>query len=98
MYLTLYVDDPLLTEKDLKNLLSTKHQLCCRFDMKDSGEAEICLVLEFSRIRNQRTLKIFKTIYVNNSLDRFGVFGSKPRATSTKSQLEKNYLSNELFL
>lgn len=64
MIIALYVDDLLLAASKLKKIIWMKKMLSSRFSMEDLGEAKMCLGLEVSRNRNQRTVFLSQMVYI----------------------------------
>ena len=54
--LSLYVDDILLAENDMKLIVATKKCLSSNFEMKDMGEANYVLRVKILRDRSKRLL------------------------------------------
>ena len=70
-----------------------KTELHNRFEMKDLGEAKVCLGLEISRDREQKKLWLGQTEYANAVLDRFGMHDCKP--ISTPMDPNASYVDNK---
>ncbi len=83
MMIALYVDDLLIVGKDTAAIVWIKGKLRQRFEMKDLGEARVCLGLEISR--GNRTLKLSQERYTQSVLERFGMRNGKPAATPMES-------------
>ena len=94
MMIALYVDDLLIAAKTKEQTSRIKNMLSDRFDMKDLGEAKVCLGLEITRNREQRKLWLTQESYMEKIVDRFGMSDSKPvptpmeEAKSTCGRLE----------
>ncbi len=58
MLIALYVDDLLIAGKESRSIARIKEELRKRFEMKDLGEARLCLGLEITRDRANRTLHL----------------------------------------
>ena len=81
MLIALYVDDLLLAAKTRTQISWMKNMLRERFDMKDLGEARVCLGLEITRNRDERKLWLSQQSYMEKIVERFGMNESKPVAT-----------------
>ena len=81
MMIALYVDDLLLATKTKSQTTWIKNMLSDRFDMKDLGEAQVCLGLEIARDRKQKKLWLTQKSYMEKILNRFGMGECKPVAT-----------------
>ena len=55
--------------------------------MKDLGEAQVCLGLEITRDRANKTLHVSQSHYANKVLERFGMEKCKPVVTPMEGQL-----------
>ncbi len=51
LIIALYVDDLLIAGDDMSGISWIKGELSKRFEMKDMGEAKVCLGLEITRDR-----------------------------------------------
>ena len=91
MALALYVDDLLIAGSSIDRVLQIKSELHKRFEMKDLGEAKVCLGLEIHRDRSARKLWLGQEKYARTVLARFGMETCKPVSTPMESsvQLEK---------
>ena len=65
----LYVDEILIIGSDEKTIISTKNMLNSRFDMKDTGLANVILGIKL--IRTSDGLILSKSHYVDNILKKF---------------------------
>ena len=65
----------------LDMIIQIKNQLSLEFEMTDTGEIGHCLGLNISRNREQRTLTISQSHYVQHILEKFGMFESNPMRT-----------------
>ena len=81
MIIALYVDDLLLAAKGMNQISWIKKMFSERFEMKDLGEAKVCLGLEITRNRAQKKLYLSQQSYMNKIVDRFGMSESKPMLT-----------------
>ncbi|KAH9779743.1 hypothetical protein KPL71_007826 [Citrus sinensis] len=81
IYLVLYVDNMLLTCKNMKLIDLLKQQLRDKFDMKDLGPAKKILGVEMVRNRTTSTLFLSQEKYVNKVLEKFGMMNCKPMST-----------------
>eukprot|EP00171_Calliarthron_tuberculosum_P002468 IDg2468t1 len=70
MLIALYVDDMLIAAKDSASIAQIKGEFSRRFEMKDLGEASVCLGLEIHRNRANRTLHLSQKSYTNTVLER----------------------------
>lgn len=85
MIIALYVDDLLIAGDDTAAIVWIKGELQKRFEMKDLGEARVCLGLEIARDRPRRTLRLSQENYMQSVLERFSMHNSKPAATPMES-------------
>ena len=76
-----YVDDLLIFSNSMRMLLNLKAELSKRFEMKDLGEVHFCLGIQVIRNREQRTIRISQTKYIEDILKRFGMLECKPIGT-----------------
>lgn len=60
MFNALYVDDMLLAGSDTRAIAWMKAEFSKRFEMKNLGEAKLCIGLEISRDRQTSTLSLTK--------------------------------------
>ena len=81
MIIALYVDDLLLVAKTTSQISWMKKMFSERFEMKDLGEAKVCLGLEISRDRKKKRLLLTQKSYMNKVIERFGMSESKPVPT-----------------
>ena len=83
MLMALYVDDLLLAGSDIDTIKWMKGELGKRFEMKDLGEAKVCIALEIRRDRTAKTLSLTqtKTKYESNVLERFRMSTCNPSLT-----------------
>ncbi len=79
--IALYVDDLLIAAKSKSQTSWVKKMLNDRFDMKDLGEAKVCLGLEITRDRQQKKLWLTQQSYMEKIVERFGMSESKPVPT-----------------
>lgn len=87
MIIALYVDDLLLAGNNMGVITWMKKELNNRFDMKDLGEAKICLGLEITRNRVERKLFLTQLKYMQGVLERFGMEDSRPASTPMEGSL-----------
>ncbi len=85
MLIALYVDDLLMAGNDTAAIVWIKGELRQRFEMNDLGEARVCLGLEISPDRGNRTLKLSQERYTQSVLEMFGMRNAKPAATPMES-------------
>jgi Reverse transcriptase (RNA-dependent DNA polymerase) len=76
LFIALYVDDLLIACGDIAYLAEIKAALSQRFEMKDLGEAQMCLGLEISRNRKDEVLTLSQAKYISSVLSRYGVDGA----------------------
>ena len=81
MLVALYVDDLLLAGSHLDAITWIKGELNKRFEMKDLGEAKVCIGLEIHRSRGTKTLSLTQSKYASNVLDRFRMKSCNPTST-----------------
>ena len=93
MIIALYVDDLLLAGSDLAAVDWMKSELRKRFEMKDLGEAKVCIGLEISRDRKSRTIRITQSKYAGSVLDRFNMSACNPCATPMEKNLHPEVIS-----
>ena len=77
----------LIACNDKSELASVKGELSKQFEMKDLGEAHMCLELELTRDRANKTLHVSQPHYANKVLERFGMEKCKPVVTPMEGQL-----------
>ncbi len=80
-YLTIYVDDILLTSPDKILIASLKERLMQRFSMTDLGEVSLILGMKVTRDRAKKTLRINQTDYTRSLLDKFNMSDCSPVST-----------------
>lgn len=73
LLLTLYVDDLLVAGSCAKSIVWIKGEFSRRFEMKDIGEAKLCLGLEITRDRKNKKLFLTQSAYVSKVLQRFAL-------------------------
>jgi len=61
--IAIYVDDILLFGKSLKEVKIVKALIARKFQVKDLGEASVCLGIHISRDRKNRILRIDQSAY-----------------------------------
>ena len=81
VYLLLYVDDILITAKEISEVNKLKEKLSKEFEMKDLGAAKKILGMEIQRNRRARKLYLSQSKYIEKVLKRFDMWYSKPVAT-----------------
>ena len=79
--IALYVDDLLIFSKELTAITDIKAELKKTYNMKDLGEADVCLGIQIRRNRKNRTLTIDQHAYVTKVLKEFSMENSKAVAT-----------------
>ena len=94
--LFIYVDDLLIASSSMEAINEVKLELAAKWSMKDMGELSEILGIEIYRNREQKTIELNQSSYINSILEKFRHQDSKPASTpldpGTKlsSQLEKN--------
>ena len=84
--IALYVDDLLLAGSNLNAILWVKGELNKRFEMKDLGEAQVCIGLEIRRNRDSGELWLGQQKYAASVLDRFNMLKCNPCLTPMEQQ------------
>ena len=79
--LAVYVDDIIPVSHDIVMLNAEKKLLCEHFEMTDQGEIHFILGMTIKRDRENRTLFINQTEYLESMLEIFGMADCKPVAT-----------------
>ena len=69
MFLVLYVDDILLIGNDVRVMSSVKVWLSSLFDMKDLGEANFILRINFWQDRKNKMLGLSQARYIDKVLE-----------------------------
>ena len=77
MFLVLYVDDILLIGNDVGVMSSVKVWLSSLFDMKDLGEANFILRINFWQDRKNKMLGLSQARYIDKVLEWFSMQNSK---------------------
>lgn len=72
-YLISYVNDILITKKDIPNLKSLKTMLSKCFSMKDLGETIYILRIKIYRDRLHRLLRLSQNMNIGNVLKKFSI-------------------------
>lgn len=93
--IALYVDDLLIASNNLETLLRLKQELCRRFEMKDCGEARMCLGLEIRRDRKKKNLFLSQSLYIDKIMERFGMQDCKSVSTPMDTQLERSDIEGD---
>ena len=81
MTIALYVDDLLLGTKTIRQVPQVswlKKMLSDRLEMKDLGEAKVCLGLEINRDQKAKKLYSTQQSYMHKIVERFGMSECKP--------------------
>ena len=73
LILILYVDDMLITGKQLAEISALKSKMAKVFDMKDMGEASHILGMHIRRDREKRLLYLSQHEYIDKVLQRFNM-------------------------
>ena len=76
--LLIYVDDMLLTSKNMENIKKLKCDLNAKFDIKDLARAKKILGMNIARDRIKGKLKIHQKLYLEKLLIKFAMHNSKP--------------------
>lgn len=79
-FIITYVEDILIISKNDFEISRVKNHLKSKFDVKDLGEVKYCLGLEFSRSKEEITVR--QRGYIQDVLGRFGMIDCKPVSTS----------------
>ena len=69
--IAIYVNNMLLFGKSLKEVKIVKALIARKFQVKDLGEASVCLGIHISRDRKNRILRIDQSAYMRNVVRRF---------------------------
>ena len=77
MMIALSVDDILLATNDVHMLKKEKAKLKQRFEIEDQGEVHYFLGMSFKRDRAARVPTINQKAYLDNMLNRFGMYDCK---------------------
>ena len=93
LLIALYVDDLLLAGSDIDAITWMKEELHKRFEMKDLGEAKICIGLEIHRDRATKSLSLTQSKYASNVLERFRIAACN-RAIPPMEQVRKVTISD----
>lgn len=81
LLIALYVDDLLIAGTDIEAIMWIKGELNTRFEMKDLGEAKVCIGLEIRRDRKEKTLSLTQSKYAASVLKRFNMSDCNPCTT-----------------
>ncbi|GJQ68570.1 hypothetical protein Trydic_g17127 [Trypoxylus dichotomus] len=74
--IAIYVDDILIFSKDTKTVEGIVRTMSNEFELKNLGEAQYCLGIEFN-IKDEE-ISILQKGYIQDVLERFGVTDCKP--------------------
>ena len=88
LYLLLYVDDILITGKNISHIEKLKNLLNREFKMKDLGSVKRILGIEIVRDRAAGTLFLSQSRYISKVLERFYMMDSKPVLTPLGAQFK----------
>ena len=69
--LLIYVNDILLTSKNIDKIIKLKRNLSTEFDMKDLGRAKTILGMNIARDNIKEKLKIHQKLYLEKLLIKF---------------------------
>lgn len=95
LLITLYVDDLLVAGSSEEEVIYIKGELGKHFEMKDCGESRLCLGLEITRDRKNRTLMISQSRYITKILERFEMSQCKPASTPMSDQISADMLKTD---
>ena len=95
--LAVYVDDIIPVSHDIVMLNAEKKLLCEHFEMTDQGEIHFILGMTIKRDRENRTLFINQTEYLESMLEIFGMDDCKPVATPPETTYHKRREEEEEF-
>lgn len=79
--IALYVDDLLIFSKKKESITEVKKLLRKEFSMKDLGPVDYILGMRVIRDREQRTLTLDQSLYINKFFSEYGMENSHPLAT-----------------
>ena len=101
-----YVDDMLIASNSKEKLEKIKNCLGKAFEMKDLGEPKSFLGIYIERNKEEKSLLIHQTHYVENILERFKMKDCKPQSTpmvtrqvnnrSKKRKIEDSEIKSDL--
>ena len=74
----MYVDDTILASNNDEMLKSEKAKLSAGFEMEDQGPIHYCLGMSVKRDNKAKVLSISQKAYLENVLQRFGMYDCKP--------------------
>ena len=77
----LYVDDILISTTYNSSLNWVKDILQLHFEMKDIGDAKFILGIQIDYNREEQTVQLHQTGYINKLLEKFGMHNSRPCST-----------------
>ena len=89
LVIILYVDDLLIAGSDMKIINEFKAAISEVFKMKDLGEVEHMLGMVVKRDRENGTLEVDQTAYIEQVLSRYGMAQCKPMATPMTDPLTR---------
>ena len=78
LLLPIYVDDILIAANSMTIMIQLKLDLVKVFQMKDMGEIDYCLGIEFRQDTGNNTIKMSQKKYIKEILIRFGMENCKP--------------------
>eukprot|EP00171_Calliarthron_tuberculosum_P007021 IDg7021t1 len=87
VFISIYVNDFLLSSESLKELVSLKISFCRKFEIIDCRDARDFLGLEIRRDRSKKTLDLSQKIYSTKVFERFGTSECKPVITLMKFRI-----------
>ena len=82
--IAVYVDDVLIASKDVKSMQKVSDHISQHFDIRDLGEVQQCLGIDFRRDGN--VIELSQSGYVDEMLNRFGMENCNP----VSSPLDQN--------
>ena len=86
LILGLYVDDMMIISKDIDLIKKTISLIKKLWDIKDIGNVEEILGLCVQRDRNQRTITICQTPYIEGTLRKFKLLDARPTSLPTSDR------------
>jgi transposase InsO family protein len=90
LLIAIYVDDLIILSNDLDSLNYLKAELSKKFEMKDLGEAHYILGIEVCRNRQEKSIRISQSKYIDDILRRFNMTDSLSVSTPLEIGLKLN--------
>jgi hypothetical protein len=81
LVVVLYVDDLMIAGNNKKMIDAFKEEISNRFKMKDLGELRWMLGMEIIRNKEERTIEVSQSAYIEQILERFGMSDCKAAHT-----------------